>query len=88
MKTTRRQNLLAIARGPGVEPIRTSEPNRRTGNKKHMKTKNKLLHYGLSLLTAGAALFGALAPAQAADKKKRSGETTSTGSISAPTTTA
>jgi arylsulfatase A-like enzyme len=34
-----------------------------------MKTKNKLLHYGLSLLTAGAALFSAIAPAQAADKK-------------------
>ena len=29
----------------------------------------RLQHYGLSLLTAGAALFGALAPAQAADKK-------------------
>jgi arylsulfatase B len=34
-----------------------------------MKTKNHLLHYGLSLLTAGAALFSAIAPAQAADKK-------------------
>ena len=33
-----------------------------------MKTK-KLQNYGLSLLTAGAALFGAIAPAQAADKK-------------------
>src|SRR5438034_7469910 len=33
-----------------------------------MKTK-KLQRYGLSLLTAGAALFGPLAPAQAADKK-------------------
>src|SRR5690349_24993344 len=32
-----------------------------------MKTKNKLLHYGLSLLTASAALFGSVA--QAADKK-------------------
>ena len=31
--------------------------------------KPKLLNYGLSLLTAGTALFGALAPAQAADKK-------------------
>jgi arylsulfatase len=30
---------------------------------------NKLQHYGLSLLTAGAALFGVIAPAQAADKK-------------------
>jgi len=29
----------------------------------------RLQHYGLSLLTAGAALFGAIAPAQAADKK-------------------
>jgi arylsulfatase len=29
----------------------------------------KLQHYGLSLLTAGAALFSAVAPAQAADKK-------------------
>ena len=28
---------------------------------------NKLQHYGLSLLTAGAALFSAIAPAQAAD---------------------
>ncbi len=44
-----------------------------------MKSNRKLEHYGLSLLvatkrcvvglTAGAALFGALAPAQAADKK-------------------
>ena len=33
-----------------------------------MKTK-KMQHYGLSLMTAGAALFGAIAPAQAADKK-------------------
>jgi arylsulfatase len=33
-----------------------------------MKAK-KLQHYGLSLLTAGAALFSAIAPAQAADKK-------------------
>jgi arylsulfatase A-like enzyme len=33
-----------------------------------MKIK-KLQHYGLSLLTAGAALFSAIAPAQAADKK-------------------
>jgi hypothetical protein len=70
MKTIRRQNLLAIARGLGVEPIRTSEQNRRAGNKKHMKTKNKLLHYALSLLTAGAALFGALAPAHVAAGKK------------------
>jgi len=31
--------------------------------------KPKLLNYGLSLLTAGAALFGALAPARAGDKK-------------------
>ena len=31
--------------------------------------KQKLLHYGLSLLTAGAALFGAIAPAHAAAKK-------------------
>src|SRR5689334_2878754 len=31
--------------------------------------KPKLKHIGLSLLTAGAALFSALAPAQAADKK-------------------
>jgi arylsulfatase len=34
-----------------------------------MKRTNKVLNYGLSLLTAGAALFSALAPAQAADKK-------------------
>ena len=34
-----------------------------------MKRTNKLLNYGLSLLTAGAALFSAIAPAQAADKK-------------------
>ena len=33
------------------------------------KPKRKLHHYGLSLLTAGAALFSAIAPAQAADKK-------------------
>jgi arylsulfatase A-like enzyme len=31
--------------------------------------KPKLLNYGLSLLTAGAPLFGALAPARAGDKK-------------------
>ena len=31
--------------------------------------KTKLFHYGLSLLTAGAALFGALTPALAQDKK-------------------
>ena len=31
--------------------------------------KHKITNYGLSLLTAGAALFGASAPAQAADKK-------------------
>ena len=31
--------------------------------------KHKLTNYGLSLLTAGAALFSVLAPAQAADKK-------------------
>jgi arylsulfatase len=36
---------------------------------KYMKTKTKLIHYGLSLLTAGAALLGATAPAHAADKK-------------------
>jgi hypothetical protein len=34
-----------------------------------MKRRTKRLHYGLSLLTAGAALFSAIAPAQAADKK-------------------
>jgi arylsulfatase len=34
-----------------------------------MKPKQKLVSYGLSLLMAGAALFGALAPANAADKK-------------------
>jgi hypothetical protein len=34
-----------------------------------MKRTNKLLNYGLSLLAAGAALFSAIAPAQAADKK-------------------
>lgn len=34
-----------------------------------MKTKNKLHLYGLSLLTAGAALFSAIVPAQAADEK-------------------
>ncbi len=34
-----------------------------------MKTKNKLLSYGLSLLTAGAALFSVIVPAHAADKK-------------------
>jgi arylsulfatase len=34
-----------------------------------MKRNNKLLSYGLSLLMAGAVLFGAMAPAQAADKK-------------------
>ena len=31
--------------------------------------RKKLLSYGLSLLTAGAALFSAIAPVQAADKK-------------------
>jgi len=34
-----------------------------------MKTKNEMLHYGLSLLTAGAALYGVTATVQAADKK-------------------
>jgi len=34
-----------------------------------MKTKSKLLHYGLSLLTAGAALYGVTSSVQAADKK-------------------
>ncbi len=34
-----------------------------------MKTKMKLQPYGLSLLTAGAALLSVIAPAQAADKK-------------------
>ena len=34
-----------------------------------MKTKNKLLHYGLSLLTAGAALLSGTATVHAADKK-------------------
>jgi arylsulfatase A-like enzyme len=34
-----------------------------------MKTKNKLLSYGLSLLTAGAALYGVTTNVQAADKK-------------------
>jgi hypothetical protein len=33
-----------------------------------MKTK-KMHHYGLSLLTAGAALYGVTASVQAADKK-------------------
>jgi len=35
-----------------------------------MKQKRKILSYGLSLLTAGAALFSVIAPAQAADKKQ------------------
>jgi hypothetical protein len=34
-----------------------------------MKTKTKLLIRGLSLFVVGAALFSAVAPAQAADKK-------------------
>src|SRR5271157_4078748 len=34
-----------------------------------MKTRNRILHYGLSLLTAGAALYGVTTTAQAADKK-------------------
>ena len=34
-----------------------------------MKTKNKLQRYGLSLLAAGATLYGALVSAHAADKK-------------------
>ena len=34
-----------------------------------MNTKTRLLHDGLSLLAAGAALFSVIAPAQAADKK-------------------
>ena len=34
-----------------------------------MKTNDKLLKYGLSLLATGTALFCAIAPAQAADKK-------------------
>jgi len=38
-------------------------------NKGKMRTKTKLLQYGLSLLIVGAALFGAFASAQAADKK-------------------
>jgi arylsulfatase len=35
-----------------------------------MKTKNRLLHYGLSLLTAGATLYGVSATVHAADKKQ------------------
>src|SRR6266851_2162133 len=34
-----------------------------------MKTKTKLLQYGLSLLTTGAALYSVTATVQAADKK-------------------
>src|SRR5437867_14743 len=34
-----------------------------------MKSKNKLLHHGLSLLTVGAALLSATATVHAADKK-------------------
>jgi arylsulfatase len=34
-----------------------------------MKTRNRILHYGLSLLTAGAALYGVTATVHAADKK-------------------
>ena len=34
-----------------------------------MKTKNKLFHYGLSLLAGMGALLCATSPAQAADKK-------------------
>src|SRR5580765_2881370 len=34
-----------------------------------MKTQRKLLHYGLSLLAAGAALFSVTATVHAADKK-------------------
>jgi len=34
-----------------------------------MKRKSKLLHYGLSLLTAGAALLSVTTNVQAADKK-------------------
>ncbi len=34
-----------------------------------MKIKSKLLHYGLSLLTAGAALLSVTSSVQAADKK-------------------
>jgi hypothetical protein len=37
--------------------------------KQNMKTKSRLLHYGLSLLTAGAALLGVTTSVQAADKK-------------------
>jgi hypothetical protein len=36
---------------------------------KNMKTKSKLLHYGMSLLTAGAALLSVTSSIQAADKK-------------------
>src|ERR1019366_7630229 len=48
------------------EPVIATD---RTQKQNNMKRKNRLLHYGLSLLTAGAALFSAIAPAQAADKK-------------------
>src|SRR5580765_5801427 len=43
--------------------------NKTTVTTKHMKTKTRLLSYSLSLLTTGATLLGALAPAHAADKK-------------------
>jgi arylsulfatase len=41
----------------------------KNGENQTMKTRRRLLHFGLSLLTAGAALFSVIIPAQAADKK-------------------
>jgi len=61
---------MAVPLVQSPETIRTSEPIKPTERAKHMKPK--LLNYGLSLLTAGAVLFGVLAAVQAAGPESES----------------
>src|SRR3972149_1276367 len=67
MKPTRTQTLMAVPLVQSPETIRASEPIKPTERAEHMTPK--LRNYGLSLLTAGAVLFGAIALAPAADKE-------------------
>ena len=60
MKANHNQNLLDALM------VDESTKQETKGNK---RMKPKLLNYGLLLLAASAALFGAAAPAQAQDKK-------------------
>jgi arylsulfatase len=48
-----------------IDPNRTKD----RGKQYEMKTRNRLLHFGLAFLTVGAALLVPTAPAAAADKK-------------------